>query len=267
MTPEIEYERDGAVARIWLNRPSRRNALTVDLLNGLDKIVTEVEHDPSVRVLVLRGRGGTFCSGFDLDHLRGGFQGDKAQGTDVPGAGTFKRLSALRKPSIAVLEGYATAGGFELMLACDLAVAADTAEIGDLHIRRALIGGAGPIYRVPRMIGIRRTKELLLTGKLIGAAQAQDWGLVNAVVAAADLDAAVDDLIAGLVDKAPYIMGVTKQAVDRSLDADTETLMLVEHLAATTALRSADAREGVAAFLEKRPPAWAQVEWTRKESR
>ena len=94
-------------------------------------------------------------------------------------ARTFDRAFNLGKPTIAVVEGYAVAGGFELMISCDFCIAADDAQIGDFHIRRALFGGAGPIYRLPRYIGLRKTKELLFTGKLLSGKECEDWGLAN----------------------------------------------------------------------------------------
>jgi enoyl-CoA hydratase len=162
----------------------------------------------------------------------------------------------MSKPSVAVLEGYVTAGGFEVMISCDFAIAEDTALIGDFHIRRALFGGAGPIYRLPRILGIRKTKELMLTGKLLTGVEAADFDLVNKSAPAAELDATVDEFISHLVDKSPFQMKLTKMAVDRGLDADIASLMVLEHLAVGVTLNSQDAAEGVAAFLEKREPKW-----------
>jgi len=135
-------------------------------------------------------------------------------------------------------------------------VAADDAQIGDFHIRRALFGGAGPIYRLPRMIGIRKTKELMLTGKLLSGREAVDFDLINASAPAAELDQLVKDFIAPLIDKSPFAMRLTKMTIDRGLDADIQSLMVMEHLAVGNALQSEDAREGVNAFLEKREPKW-----------
>lgn len=253
---EVDFERDGHVARVWFNRPARKNALTVAVLHRLEAIMDEVDADPDLRVMVLRGRGSTFCSGFDLEDLQQNFLGKHALDIAVLGAKVCDRIYSARTPSVAVLEGHATAGGFEMMLACDFAIVADTAKIGDYHIRRALIGGAGPIYRVPRMIGIRKTKELLLTGKLLSGTEAHAWGLVNKVVAEADLDEAVASFVGELTDKSPLTLWITKMAIDRSLDADTQSLMVIERLAASLVMQSEDAKEGVAAFLEKREPVW-----------
>jgi enoyl-CoA hydratase len=254
---DIQFERDGQVARVWLNRPHKRNAVNLEVLKRLDEIITEVDNDPELRVLVLRGREGTFCSGFDLDELKADYVGQSVGWqVAVESARICDNLYSMRTPSVAVLEGYTTAGGFELMISCDFAIAADDALIGDFHIRRALYGGAGPIYRVPRMIGLRKTKELMLTGKLLTGVEAADWDLINFSAPAAELDAAVEKFIGQLTDKSPFQMQITKMTIDQSLDASIQSLMVMERLAVGVTLQSADAKEGVSAFLEKRDAVW-----------
>jgi enoyl-CoA hydratase/carnithine racemase len=257
LTDHVQLEKDGEIARVWLNRPHKKNAVTVELLHRLDEIIREVDADPDLRVLILRGREGTFCSGFDLDELLADYVGTTtAMEVAVLSAKVCDRLYSMNTPSVAVLEGYVTAGGFELMISCDFAVSADDAQIGDFHIRRALFGGAGPIYRLPRMIGIRKTKELMLTGKLLSGKEAVDFDLINASAPAEELDELVKDFIAPIIDKSPFAMRLTKMTIDRGLDADIQSLMVMEHLAVGNALQSEDAREGVNAFLEKREPKW-----------
>jgi enoyl-CoA hydratase len=257
-TDHILLEKDGEVARVWLNRPHKKNAVTVELLHRLDEIIVEVDNDPNLKVLVLRGVNNTFCSGFDLDELLSDFIGTTtAMDVAVLSAKVCDRLYSMNTPSVAVLEGYVTAGGFELMISCDFAIAADDARIGDFHIRRALFGGAGPIYRLPRMIGIRKTKELMLTGKLLSGTEAVDFDLINASAPAEDLDKTVDEFIGNLTDKSPFMMKLTKMCIDRGLDADIQSLMVMEHLAVGNALQSEDGKEGVTAFLEKREPKWS----------
>ena len=155
-----------------------------------------------------------------------------------------------------MLEGYTTAGGFEIMINCDFAIAEEDALIGDFHIRRALFGGAGPIYRLPRILGLRKAKELMLTGKLLTGRQAYDWGLVNDVAPAQDLDECVDRFVSELTDKSPFTMWITKMAINQGLDADQGSLMVMEHFCSAIAMQSNDAAEGVAAFLGKREPVW-----------
>lgn len=254
---DLFLERDGHVARIWLNRPHKRNCITVAMLERLDEIITEVDADPELRVVVVRGKGNTFSSGFDLDDLKSDYIGSStAMDVAVVSAKVCDRLYSMSTPSVAVLEGYVTAGGFEVMISCDFAIADDAAQIGDFHIRRALFGGAGPIYRLPRMLGVRKTKELMLTGKLLSGAEAADFDLVNASAPAEQLDETVEEFISHLTDKSPFQMKLTKMAVDRGLDADIASLMVLEHLAVGVTLNSQDAAEGVSAFLEKREPKW-----------
>lgn len=254
---DLFLERDGHVARIWLNRPHKRNCITVAMLNRLDEIITEVEADSELRVVVVRGKGNTFSSGFDLDSLQSDYIGSStAMDVAVVSAKVCDRLYNMSKPSVAVLEGYVTAGGFEVMISCDFAIADEAALIGDFHIRRALFGGAGPIYRLPRILGIRKTKELMLTGKLLTGKEADDFDLINDSAPAEHLDTTVEEFISHLTDKSPFQMKLTKMAIDRGLDADIASLMVLEHLAVGVTLNSQDAAEGVASFLEKREPKW-----------
>jgi enoyl-CoA hydratase/carnithine racemase len=253
----IQYEVSNHVAYIWLNRPHKRNCVSAQLMKELGEAIDRAGADPDVRVMVLRGRGNTFCSGYDLDELQAEYLSRSAAIEVAHASAHFcDKIFNARKPSVAVLEGYTTAGGFEIMINCDFAIAADDALIGDFHIRRALFGGAGPIYRLPRIVGLRKAKELMLTGKLISGRQAYEWGLVNDCAPAEELDATVDRFVADLVDKSPFQMGITKMAINRGLDADVDTLMLVERLAVGVTLNSNDAAEGVAAFLDKRDPTW-----------
>src|SRR5205814_3848673 len=132
---------------------------------------------------------GTFCSGFDLDELQGDFIGtSRAYQVALKSQRICDDIFRSPTPSVAVVEGWATAGGFEILINCDFAIAEENAKIGDFHMRRALFGGAGPIYRLPRILGLRRAKELMLTGKLLTGRQACDWGLVNDAAPAEELD-------------------------------------------------------------------------------
>jgi enoyl-CoA hydratase/carnithine racemase len=211
-----------------------------------------------VRVVLIRGRGNTFCAGADLNMLDAEFLGTTNNSVKIAqvSARTFDRAFNLAKPTVAVVEGYAVAGGFELMISCDFCIAADDARIGDFHIRRALFGGAGPIYRLPRYIGLRKTKELLFTGKLLSGKECEEWGLANVSAPAAELDQAIADFVAPMIDKSAFTMRITKLAANRGLDGDTETLIALESMTCNVAHQSEDAKEGVQAFLEKRDPVW-----------
>jgi enoyl-CoA hydratase len=254
----IQYEVKDGVATIWLNRPEVKNCVNWGLLNQLAARVEEADRDESVRAVLFRGRGNTFCAGADLNMLNGEFLATTTRSVELAqlSAKTYDRIYNLSKPTIAVVEGYAVAGGFELLISCDFAIATSDAQIGDFHIRRALFGGAGPIYRLPRYVGMRRAKELMLTGKLLSGDECAEWGLVNVAVPADELDQAVADFLAPLVDKSPFVMHITKMAANRGLDGDTDTLIVLETMACNVVHQSADAREGVQAFLNTRDPVW-----------
>ena len=208
--------------------------------------------------MVFRGRGNTFCSGADLDQLVGPVLHESTVSLQlaIDSARTYDKIYNMSKPTIAAVEGYAVAGGFELMISCDFALAASEAKIGDFHIRRALFGGAGPIYRLPRYIGMRKSKELMLTGKLLTGDETVEWNLCNASAPADKFDALIADFCAPLIDKSPFCMWMTKMALNRGMDADTNTLITLETMTCNVVHHSADAKEGVAAFLEKRKPVW-----------
>ena len=254
----IQYEVEGGVATIWLNRPEVKNCVNWALLTNLGAALDRAEDDEDVRVVVIRGRGNTFCAGADLNMLDSEFLGTTNKSVKIAqvSARTFDRAFNLGKPTIAVVEGYAVAGGFELMISCDFCIAADDARIGDFHIRRALFGGAGPIYRLPRYIGLRKTKELLFTGKLLSGKECEEWGLANVSAPSAELDQAIADFVAPMIDKSAFTMRITKLAANRGLDGDTETLIALESMTCNVAHQSQDAKEGVQAFLEKRDPVW-----------
>lgn len=256
--PVIQYEVNNKVATIWLNRPHKRNCVSPAVLTEIRIAIDRAEKDKDVLAVVVRGRGNTFCSGADLGELVGPrlHTTNDSINLAMESAETYDRFYSCSKPTIAAVEGYAVAGGFELMISCDFALATTTAKIGDFHIRRALFGGAGPIYRLPRYIGIRRSKELMLTGKLLSGTQAADWGLVNEVSEPEDFDALIERFVAPLIDKSPFCMKITKMSINRGLDADTQSLITLETLACNVVHQSADAKEGVDAFLNKREPKW-----------
>jgi enoyl-CoA hydratase len=254
----VQYEVVDGVATVWLNRPEVRNCVNWEVLTGLGEAVERADRDEDVRVVLFRGRGGTFCAGADLNMLDSEFLQTTTKSIELAqvSARTYDRIFNLKKPTIAVVEGYAVAGGFELMISCDFCIAASDAKIGDFHIRRALFGGAGPIYRLPRYIGLRKAKELMLTGKLLSGQECYEWNLANVAAPPERLEEAIAEFVAPLKDKGALIMHITKLTANRGLDGDTETLIALESMACNVIHQSADAREGVQAFLEKRDPEW-----------
>jgi enoyl-CoA hydratase/carnithine racemase len=244
----VEYEANGAVVTLWLNRPQVKNAYDLPLLHALDAGLTRAEADDESRVVVVRGRGDSFCAGADIAMLAGDVAWSEL-GAAVERI--FRRISESKRITVAVVHGWAVAGGFELMLACDLAVAAEDARIGDFHIRHGFFAGAGTIYRLPRLIGLRKARELMLSGDVLDGRRAKEWNLVNEVAPAPELDTAVERFAARFADRSPTVAWLTKRALNRSLDAGYETLELVERLTSDAVAATEDAQAGVAAFLNR----------------
>jgi enoyl-CoA hydratase/carnithine racemase len=255
----IQYElAENGVCTIWLNRPHKRNCVSPQLLRDLEEAIIKAEADERALAVVFRGRGNTFCSGADLDLLVGPILSTSTASIQlaIDSARVYDSIYNMKKPTIAAVEGYAVAGGFELLISCDFCLAADDAQIGDFHIRRALFGGAGPIYRLPRYLGMRRAKELMLTGKLLTGKQCAEWGLANGSAPSEKFDELIEEFVAPMLELSPFCMWMTKKALNRGLDADTETLITLETMTCNVVHHSADAKEGVSAFLEKRKPKW-----------
>ncbi len=204
--------------RLTLNRPDKLNALSVDLVHGLTEAIDAAVADERVRVIVLQGAGRAFCSGYDLtEEAEGGPPGPvewrALLAADV--AATLKILDC-PKPVVAQVHGYALAGGLELAMACDLVVAADGTKLGEPEIR---YGSAPVALLMPFLIGQKKTRELLLTGDLIDAAEAERIGLINRVVPGEALAAEVDALADRLARTPPEVMAPTKRMLNRAMDA------------------------------------------------
>ncbi len=249
-------ERDGAVAVVTINRPDKLNALNAATLRELDRAMAEARADEGVRVIILTGAGEkSFVAGADINELSemspvGGREHARL------GQGVFDRIESLGKPVIAAINGFALGGGCELAMACTLRIAADHAKFGQPEVNLGLIPGYAGSQRLPRLVGRGRALELLLTGDPIRADEALRIGLVNRVVAAAELMAHARALAQLLASKAPvavrYILDAVAGGLDMSLDdAQTYEATLFGLVAATD-----DMREGTRAFLEKRKPAF-----------
>src|SRR6201995_4756774 len=198
----VEYAVSGGIATIWLNRPHVKNCFNWEQIITMGVAVDRAVEGDDVRVVGFRGRGHTFSAVADLNMLDSEFLKTSSNSIKIAqvSARTFDRAFNLSKPTIAAGEGYAVAGGFELSISCDFLIAADDAKIGDFHIRRALFGGAGPVYRLPRSIRLRKTKELLFTGKLVSGKECYDWGLANVSVPGEQMDQAIAAFAAPMLD-------------------------------------------------------------------
>jgi enoyl-CoA hydratase/carnithine racemase len=254
-TTTVTYAASGGIARIGLNRPAQLNAISPSLLEDLDRACAAVEGDASVRVATLTAAGRVFCAGADLKAVQ------ELTPDPVRWAGfmrlwhrVFNRVEALPVPVIAGVHGLALAGGLELLLVADLVIADAEARIGDQHANFGLVAGGGGSQRLPRAIGARRAKELMLLGGWLGAAEAQAWGLVNRVVPPGTVAAAVEAMAAELAAKSVSASRTVKALVNRAPDVDLASGLELEWHLAAAHMRGSDAAEGLRAFVEKRTP-------------
>lgn len=251
-TPVL-YEVDGHVATLTLNRPDQRNAVSPELTAAMDDAVRRLEADDDVWVGILTASGPNFCAGADLKAIGAGRSAELS--TETGGFAGFVRYPRT-KPMIAAVRGFALAGGTELVLACDLVVAARDCFFGVPEVTRGIVAAAGGLFRLPRVLGSARAIELILTADRLGAEEAHARGMVNHLADADDVLTRARELADKICQNAPL-------AVRASLAIAREALLLSDEDAwarSATAMEavkgSADAKEGVAAFVEKRPAQW-----------
>jgi len=251
----VTYTSADGIARVVLNRPAQLNAISPALLEDLDRVCAAIEEDPAVRVATLTAAGRAFCAGADLGAVREAV-GDAERWRAFMRLWhrVFNRVEALPVPVVAGVHGLALAGGLELLLVADLVVMDATARLGDQHANFGLIAGGGGSQRLPRLVGPRRAKELMLLGGWLDAAQALAWGLVNRVVPAGQAAAAVEELARELAAKSAAASRTAKRLVDQGLDLPLAEGLELERTVAGEHMRSADAAEGLRAFAEKRTP-------------
>jgi enoyl-CoA hydratase/carnithine racemase len=251
----IAFTREGAVARVVLSRPAQLNAITPGMLEDFARVCDVLENDPGLKVLVLTGAGRAFCAGADLSVVAECASDPEAwRAFNETWHRVFDRIERLPQVVVAGVHGLALAGGLELTLVCDLVVADAESRLGDQHANFGLIAGGGASHRLPRAVGPRRAKELMLLGGWLTAAQALSWGLVNRVAPAGELAAVLDDVARDLGGKSGAAARAIKELVNRAGDDTAAEALERERAAIARHLLTADAREGLRAFAEKRPP-------------
>ena len=252
----IKLERGNAVATIRLNRPDALNALSPELLQEFSAALAEVRDDQSIKALVVRGEGRAFCSGADLISMDESFADQSRLSRYLDqGNACFFQLEELPVPVIAVVHGFVLAGGLERMLACDMAIAAEDARIGDQHVNFGLMPGGGSTQRLPRRIGMQRAMEILTTGRWLSGAEAAEWGLVMRAVPVETLDQELEALLSPLRTKSRPGLGWIKSVAQRGQDLPLRDGVALESLAfAQYVFTSSHPSEGIQAFKEKRQP-------------
>jgi len=251
MSDAILTDVSDGVAVVTINRPEARNAVNGDVARGIAAATDEFDASPDVRVIVLTGAGGTFCAGMDL---KGFLSGDAPVAPGRGFGGMAERPPA--KPVIAAVEGYALAGGFELVLSCDLVVASEEAKFGLPEVRRGLVAGAGGLLRLPSRIPYHVAMEIALTGEHFPASRLAEVGLVNKLVPAGQALAAAKELAAKVALGAPLALAASKRVIVESADWPASEAFARQSEVISPVFRSKDATEGAMAFAEKRPPAW-----------
>jgi enoyl-CoA hydratase/carnithine racemase len=249
----VLYEERAGVAWITLNRPDKLNALNRAVFGLLHEALDRLEASPTASVGVLTGAGRAFAAGADIDDYVDISVHDYRAFMDV-GRATADRIASLRKPVIAAVRGFALGGGFELVLACDLVIAADNARLGLPETKLGLSPGGGGTQRLPRLVGRVRAMELLITGRFLTGEEALAWGLVNRVVPKDELLDAAAELAASVAAMAPGAVSVIKRIVREGADAPLPTALTLELDATARLITTPDGREGIRAFIEKRDP-------------
>jgi len=260
-TPNCTIEQDGHVLIVTLNRPEAKNALSGQMILGMYNAWRRLDSDPSLRVAVLTGKGDTFCSGMDL---KAGPEGDKDAAMvqqkmqEIPDLHwqALLRHCQPMKPIIMAVEGYALAGGTEILLGTDLRIASSAATFGLTEVRRGIIPAGGSLVRLARQIPYTAAMEIILGGEPVTAEAAYRYGLVNRVVAPDDVLPVSRDTALRVAKGAPVALRKAKEAVVRTSGLPLADAYKIESACAAEVMRTEDAREGPLSFLEKREPVW-----------
>ena len=251
---DLICEREGAISIVTLNRPARRNALSLGLMSELVECLDSVGRDREIRAVILAAAGPAFCSGHDLSETTGRGVSEYRRLFDVCTV-LMEKLQSIPQPVIAEVQGIATAAGCQLVASCDLAIASEKATFATPGVRIGLFCTT-PMVALTRAIGRKRAMEMLLTGRPIDAATAAEWGLVNRAVAGEELKAETRKLACRVAEASSLTVAIGKQAFYTQIDLDQSKAYGYAKEVMSMNLMSADAQEGITAFLEKRPACW-----------
>jgi enoyl-CoA hydratase len=248
---EVLFEVDDGVAVITVNRPEAKNSLTQAVMEGLRSAFGEVVTNPAIRVAIMTGAGGAFCSGMDLKAFA---RGEKIEGHGLPFSGD--RTLFLDKPLIAAVEGFCLAGGFEVAMSCDLIVASETAKFGLPEVKRGLAAAGGGLVRLPRQAPWRIALEMVLTGDMYDAATMEKHGIINRLTPEGGALAGAKALAAAIAANGPLAVAASKKIMREALEWKASEAMTLQRPMIEPVFASKDAKEGATAFAEKRKPVW-----------
>ena len=253
MTSEVLVDHLDGIVVITINRPKVKNAVNRNVSYAVCAAVDELDARDDLHVGILTGAGGTFCSGMDLKAFLNG------EITRVKGRGILGiAMTPPKKPLIAAVEGFALAGGFEAMLACDLIVAAKNAKFGIPEVKRGLAAEAGGLIRLPRLIPPKIAMEMALTGEWIDAQRLYEHGLINRLVEPGEALIEAKKMANTIKENAPLAVAASKRVIDEQIDWTLEEMFAKQSTITGELLNSKDAKEGAKAFTEKRPPVWSR---------
>ena len=261
MADEVEYDKDGHVATLTLNRPDRMNTISGPMLRQLSERLLEADRDRDVRVIVLTGRGRAFCAGLDLT--------DASSGTGIGGGGGgggFQSLDlrstpptvlqSIDTPTICALNGGAAGYGMDIAMLCDMRVAAESSKLAAAFTKRGIVPESGGTWVLPRLLGWAKASELIFTGRTLGAKECLELGLVNKVVSDASLMDEARALAEEIAANAPLAVQASKRMMRMGLDEAFDTHVDRVYLQLMPLFRTKDFQEGMASFLEKRRPSF-----------
>jgi enoyl-CoA hydratase/carnithine racemase len=248
----IEFEIDGHIAQIKLNRPEKLNAVTPEMLQQMSDIVEQIDLNQDIRVVLVVSTGEkAFCVGADIEAWAALSPLDMWRDWVQHGHRVFDRIAGLRQPVIAVLQGHTLGGGLELAMCADIRLAAENVKLGQPEVKIATLPGWGGTWRLPELVGVARAKQMIFSGESIGAQTALAWGLINEVHPESELSTRAMLLAHQIAANAPVAVQLAKQVIDAGMRTGVAP-MILEALSGALSATTGDAKEGIAAFRERR---------------
>lgn len=248
----IKWEKEGPIGLLTINSPATLNALNAQVLKELDACIDEVLADGSIGALILTGEGKAFVAGADIRYMQP-MNEEEGREWGAYGSAIFRKIETLPIPVIAAVNGFALGGGCELAMSCDIRLASEKAKFGQPEVGLGITPGFGGTQRLPRLIGPGAAKELIYTGKIIGAQEAKELGLVSRVVAVEELMDAAKELAAAIAKNSWEAVSLSKKAINEGLQVDIDEALALEAKLFGACFSHEDQKEGMGAFTEKRP--------------
>ena len=251
MYKTIRYEKKDNIALVTIDRPEALNALNSTVIAELEQVVTELENDGTIRAMILTGEGRSFVAGADIgEQYPLDLDGGRRWGQR--GSALFRRMERLEFPTIAAVNGFALGGGCELAMSCDIILASEKAKFGQPEVGLGITPGFSGTQRLPRRVGVAKAKELIFSGRMVKADEAERIGLVNAVYAPEALLDGAMEMARSFTKNAPIAVKYAKACIDRGMQTDIDSGIACENELFAMCFATADQKEGMGAFLEKR---------------